>query len=353
MNDLDDQAVRETLDRDGSFERNRDLPEQCRQAWESACTFALPDQYHGLSQVVITGMGGSAISGDFLQALAFGEASVPVSVIRGYELPNWVGADTLLIACSHSGDTEETLAAFEDALSREAKVVVITTGGRIRELAAARSLPLLTFDYPAEPRAALGHAFLRLIAVARAAGVLEVTDDRIYRAIDSIEQLRPLIDETTPTRINPAKQIAQRVHGRLPLIEAAGYLAPAARRWKTQINENAKSWAIADELPEMHHNTVVGLNLPESVSSLVHAIVLEHSGMSEPLRRRARLTVTLLDRAGISHERLEVGGDEPLQAILRAVYFANYVSYYLAMLNNVRPWETKAIDSLKQDLAAG
>ena len=353
MNNLDDQTVRAKLDHDGSFERSRELPEQCRQAWESARTFALPDDYHGPSHIVVVGMGGSAISGDFLQALAFREASAPVSVIRGYELPSWVSTNTLVIACSHSGDTEETLSAFEDALNRDAKVVVITTGGRIRKLAAARSLPMLTFDYPAEPRAALGHAFLRLIAVAKAAGVLDVSDQRIERAIASLEELRPLIDELTPTKDNPAKQIAQRAQGRLPLIEAAGYLIPAARRWKTQINENAKSWAIADELPEMHHNTVVGLDLPESVSSLVHAVVLEHAGMSESLQRRVHLTVRLLDRAGISHERLDVGGDEPLQAMLRAVYYANYISYYLAMLNNVRPWEINAIDRLKQDLAAG
>ncbi len=353
MNNLDDQTVRAKLDHDGSFERNRELPEQCRLAWKSARSFALPDEYRGLSHIVVTGMGGSAISGDFLQALAFSEASVPVSVIRGYDLPSWVGTDTLVIACSHSGDTEETLSAFEDALSRNAKVVVITTGGRIHELASARGLPLLAFNYPAEPRAALGHAFLRLIGVAKAAGVLDVSDDRVERAIASLEELRPLIDEMTPTTDNPAKQIAQRIQGRLPVIEAAGYLAPAARRWKTQINENAKSWAISDELPEMHHNTVVGLSLPESVSSLVHAVVLEHSGMSKSLQKRAQLTTSLLDRAGISNERLDVGGDEPLQAMLRAVYYANFISYYLAMLNNVRPWEIKAIDVLKQDLAAG
>ena len=353
MNSLDDKSIRARLDRDGSFERNRELPEQCRDAWESARSFALPHQYDGISHLVIAGMGGSAISGDFVQALAFGKASIPVTVIRGYALPAWVNSDTLVVACSHSGDTEETLSAFEDAMSRAAKVVVITTGGRISDLAAAHGLPVLTYDYPAEPRAAFGHAFLRLLAVAKAAGVMEISDERIERSIKSLEELRPLIDDTNPTRTNPAKQIAQRVHGSLPLIEAGGYLAPAAKRWKTQINENAKSWAIADELPEMHHNTVVGLNLPKSVSSLVHAVVLDHAEMGDILRRRAELTVSLLERAGISCERLDVGGDEPLQAMLRAVYYANYISYYLAMLNEVRPWEIKAIDRLKQELAAG
>lgn len=296
-------------------------------------------------------MGGSAIAGDLLQALGFHEGRVPVYVVRGYELPSWVDPRTLVVTCSLSGDTEETLACYSQAKARGAKIVAVTTGGRLCKLAKSDGFPIVTFDYPPEPRAALGHGFIRLLALAGASGLLAVDENRISKAISSLEHLRSDVDYDVPEVRNPAKQLARRLHERLPLVIGADYLFPVARRWKTQLNENAKVWSFYEEIPELHHNTVVGLQLPRHVADRVYTVLLETPIQPERLTRRYDVTVELFERTGIACERLDLGGSEPLEAMLRAILYANFVSCYLAVLNGVSPGPVENIDWLKQRLA--
>src|SRR5262249_42722118 len=136
MIELEYAALRSALDPEGAYERNRDLPQQFREAWQAVRDFTLPANYRDVDNVIVTGMGGSAIAGDFLQSLCYRESSTPVTVVRGYELPLWAGPRTLLVACSHSGNTEETLTGFDQARERGCKVVALTTGGRVRDIAA-------------------------------------------------------------------------------------------------------------------------------------------------------------------------------------------------------------------------
>jgi glucose/mannose-6-phosphate isomerase len=351
LTDLDDPELRRHLDPEGAYERNIGLPQQCRAAWAAVRDLTLPPEYDEISQVVVAGMGGSAIAGDFLQAIAFHEGGASVTVVRGYELPAWVGPGTLVIACSHSGNTEETLSAFRQAQNKFAGAVVVTTGGQLLEEAKAAEVPAFVYDYPPEPRSGFGHGFLRLFAIAEAAGVLHVLDDRVEKALDDLAALESQIEESRPEESNPAKQLARRLHNRLPLVIGGEVLAPAAKRWRTQVEENAKAYAISDELPEMHHNTVVGLELPQAVRDLVHGVLLELPRPSERMARRQDLTIELFRRSGVSIERFPIGGSDSLGAMLRAVYFGNLVSYYLALLNGVHPAPVAIIDWLKAQLA--
>jgi glucose/mannose-6-phosphate isomerase len=351
MANVDYAALRSSLDPEGAYARNIDLPQQCREAWEAVQGFSLPESYRDIDQVIVAGMGGSAIAGDFLQALCYRESLTPVTVVRGYNLPKWAGPRTLVIACSHSGNTEETLTDFAQARQRGCKLIAVTTGGRIRQLAAQANLPLLDYDFYPEPRSAFGHSFLRLLAVARAAGFFEVEPASVVAAIDEIEVLRRTYEESMPLEYNPAKALAARLHGRLAYTIGAEYLAPVARRWKTQINENADAWAIWEELPELHHNTVVGLGLPADVAHKVHAVILDHAGLGERNRLRCEITTELFDRWHLSYEIVDVRGPGPLSAMLRGVYLGSMASYYLALLNNVHPSEIDNINYLKDRLA--
>ena len=166
---LDDLQIYPQSDPDNMLARIKELPLQCRQAWQAAMEFSLPPDYSDVDKVVILGMGGSAIGGDLVKSLTEAESSVPVIVHRDYGLPAFVDDRTLVIASSYSGNTEETLSAFEPALKTGAKKLVMTTGGRLQAIAEENNIPVFKIDYKAQPRAALGFSFLPTL------GCLQIT----------------------------------------------------------------------------------------------------------------------------------------------------------------------------------
>jgi glucose/mannose-6-phosphate isomerase len=350
---LDDPATVSRLDPQGLLDRIQGLPEQCEAAWAEACAVRLPAELADVESVVVLGMGGSAIAGDLLRSLALSEGRKPVTVVRSYDLPAFVTPDSLVIACSHSGNTEETLSAFQAALDRGLQVVVITTGGSLLEAASKRDFPALVYAFEGEPRSALGHQLMRLVAVGERAGVLDPQGPAVDEAVSSMATMRGRIGMSSRLNANRAKQLAARLHGRIPIVIGAGPLAEAAHRWKTQINENADSWAIWEELPELDHNTVVGFGLPEDALAQLHAVFLSHSSLHPRVLRRIDATGDELDRAGVSHERLDVSGESILAQMLVSIYEGDLVSYYLALLYGVEPSLVAPIDRLKALLADG
>ncbi len=349
---LDDPAVRARLDPDGSYDRIHALPEQCLEAWGQAKGFALPAGYEGVDKLLVIGMGGSAIAADHLQALAFDEGRKPITVVRGYSLPGWVDAHTLVIACSHSGNTEEILSAFEHALAGPARPLVITTGGELAEIAAARGVPMLRYTYANVPRDAFGHAYMRLLAVARAAGAIQLEDGRVALAIDAMQGFRRGIDAAWPESSNAAKKTARDFDGSLPFTVGGGFMTPVARRWRTQLDENADVFAMWDELPELDHNLVVGLRHPAGIIEAMRAVFLDHESLNPRIRLRYELTSELFQKAGMSVERIVFPQPDRLAAQLCAVHFGDLVSYYVAMLKGTRPTEIDNINWLKDQLAA-
>ena len=349
---LDDRATVQRLDPKGLLGRIEALPEQCEEAWRRAAAFALPKDYAKANAVAVLGMGGSAIAGDILRSLA-GGGRKPVYVVRGYDLPSFAGKDTLAVACSHSGNTEETLSAFQQALAAGAKAVAITTGGRLRELAEQRRIPAFVYQYEGEPRSALGHQLMALLALGRQTGLLGPQDAPVAEAVERLRGQRDRVGFDVPAQRNAAKQLAGRLQGRLPVIVGAGVLAEAARRWKTQLNENSKCWAIWEELPELDHNTVVGFGLTQEAVRQLYVVFISHPALHPRVLRRYELTAAALSEAGVSNERVEAVGESPLAQVLSAIYLGDFVSYYLGLLYGVDPSQVDAIARLKQGLAEG
>jgi len=348
---LDDPAVRGRLDVDGTYDRIHHLPEQCEEAWRQAKGFSLPPGYEAVDKVVVVGMGGSAIAGDFFQALAFDHSRIPVTVVRGYALPAWVDERTLVITCSHSGNTEEVLSAFEQSRAAPTKDLVITTGGELAKLAQAARIPALIYDYPNVPRDAFGHGYVRLLAVGRALGMVAVDDARIEAAVGAMQEQREALQASTPEASNPAKQTARRFAGKVPFAVGAEFMAPVARRWRTQVNENADVFGVWDELSELDHNLVVGLRHPADQLRRVCAVFLDHEALHPRIRLRYGLTMQLFEKAGIESQRLSFPQSDRLAAQLCAVHFGDLVSYYLAMLEGTRPVEIDNINWLKGQLS--
>ena len=348
---LDDRATVERLDPHGLLGRIESLPEQCAEAWQRASELELPAGCADAREVVLLGMGGSAIAGDILRSLATLSGRKPVLVVRGYDVPAFVGDTTLVVACSHSGQTEETLSAFQQALDSGARAIVVTTGGRLLALAQERSLPAFVYQYDGEPRSAIGHQLMALLAIGERAGLVESQGPAVEEAVALMQQQRARLGFATPVERNPAKQLAGRLYGRLPVIVGAGVLTEAAYRWKTQFAENSKVWALCEQLPELGHNTIVGFGLPGEVVPTLRVVFLSHPALHPRLLRQYEAVAGELGAAGVSHERVDGEGKSPLAQVLTAIYFGDFVSYYLALLNGVEPSPVAPIARFKAKLA--
>lgn len=349
---LDDRDLFDELDPGNMLERIAELPQQCQTAWKQTESLTLPSDSGTIEHLVFVGMGGSAIGGALLRGLVADECDVPITVLRGYTLPAFIrGPDYLVFGCSYSGNTEETLSAFGQARERGARTMAVTTDGKLAALAREEEIPLVQFDYESQPRAALGYSFVLLLGVCQQLGLLRDYTADLQEAVEGMKTWQAEIGPAMPTSENRAKQLAERVHRRLPVAYGAGFLAAVANRWKTQFNENAKHWAFFEALPELNHNAVVGLGVPPVVRD--HAIVLMlRSSLDHPrVQKRWDVTRELLEREGVAAAEIHGRGESALAQLLSLIHFGDYVSFYLAMLNEVDPTPVEIIAFLKQRLA--
>jgi len=331
--------------------RIKDLPKQVRDAWAIASTATIPPAYSDVRSIVVAGMGGSAIGGDLAAALLADELKVPMTVHRDYGLPAYVGRDSLVIVSSYSGNTEETLSSFEEARKRGAKVLALTTGGKIAELARASNYPVVTFSYKAQPRAALGYSLGLVLGVLSKLGFARDLSDDIEAALSDLAKLEERVHEGA--RTNDAKKMALELQGRVPFAYGAGVMGVMARRVKGQWNENAKNWSAFDVMSELNHNAVVGFEHPPIAKDALTVLLLRSDRDNPRHKLRFEITRELLDRSRIPHKTLQFAGRNMLSEILQMVYFTDYVSFYIALLNGADPSPVKSIDYLKDRLAKG
>jgi len=351
MVDLDNASAYRQFDKSGMLDHLHGFPEQCQKAWEKVLKFELPREHAKISNVVILGMGGSAIGGDIVRRLAMAESKVPVWVHRDYGLPAFVDENTLVIASSYSGNTEETLSAFTKSLETRAKNLVITSGGKLKHLAERQGIPVFVIDYQAPPRAAFPHSFVPLVGIFQKLGLLGDRSADLREAVDILRRLSGDIIETRPLGSNPAKQLATKLRGHVAVIYAAEILSEVAQRWKGEFNENSKAWAFFEIFPELNHNAVVGYEFPPEAKERLLVFMLRSSSLNSRNLLRYEVTARLLAKAGIAHEFVEARGKSALAQVLSLVHLGDYASFYLSMLNEVDPTSTDAINFVKQHLA--
>jgi len=349
--DLDDFPVYRRLDASGMLGHLHQFPGQCRLAWEKALKFTLPPEYRRVDKVVILGMGGSAIGGELVRRLSLAESRVPVWVNRDYSLPPFVDDDTLVIASSYSGNTEETLSAFTAALKTPARKLAITAGGRLKKLAEKEGIPVFSIDYLAPPRAAFPHSFVPLVGIFQELGLLSDKSADLEKALEILDKLAGEVVETTPLAANPAKRLAARLRGHLVVIYGGEVLSEVARRWKTQLNENGKAWAFFELFPELNHNAAAGYDFPPELRDKIFVVLLHSHLLSPRCRLHYEATAELLAGSGIGHELVEAVGETALAQLVSLVLLGDYVSFYLAMLNETDPTALAAVDFVKGYLA--
>lgn len=351
--DLNKDSSFPKIDKDHMIGHIIDFPVQCEKAFEDMKSFALPTPYVKVKNVVVLGMGGSAIGGDLAKSLAQNTSNIPIYVLRDYQLPAFVNSDSLVIGSSYSGQTEETLSAFQQAGEKGAKLVVISTGGTISSIGRKYKAPIYQIDYGSQPRAALGFSFIPTLAIFKKIGLVDLSDEDIKESILLLKGFERKLRSEIPIDDNLAKQIALKIFNKIPLIYGSGTLTEVARRWKTQINENAKTSAYYETIPELCHNSVVGFDLPANLKDEVFVIILQSKFDHPRNKLRQSVIISLLEKKQISYHVIDLHqSSSAFSEMLLSITLGDYASYYLAMLNNIDPTPVDVIGFLKDQLSA-
>jgi len=341
---LDDPGALARVDPHDARAALADFPAQCRAA--RALVAAPPLTVRRPRLVVIAGMGGSAAGGDLIAACGSDTVDVPVIVHRGYGLPAAAGPDSLVVTSSYSGETVETLSAFDAALARRVPVVALTSGGTLAQRAAAAGCPQITLPRGLMPRMALGYLFLPALGLLAEAGVRLTTAAEMDEAVDAVGRMARALAPSQPTASNEAKQLALAIGDRLPVVYGGPITGAVAYRWKTDIEENAKTLAVAGALPEMNHNEIEAWQAPAAKD--MHAVLLRDGGEPAEISRRFDVLRDLITpcAGGISEARGQGGGR--LARLLTLAYLGQWTSYYLAVLRDRDPWSVPILDEVKR-----
>ena len=348
MLSLDDLSSRTPRDPSDMLGTVLALPAQLREAWRGSAASPPPALAAAPAHLVAVGMGGSAIAADLLAACFRGSLALPLAVVRDARLPAYVGPNSLVIATSYSGETGETLEAAEAALRAGARLVAITSGGRLASLA-GRHGTVLGVRGGLQPRAALAYLLAPMLAAFVRWGMVPPADREVAEAAAVLDAVVREAGPDVPTRANPAKDLAERFGERIPAVYAGSPdVAPAARRWKTQLNENAKTLALWDVFPELTHNEVVGWGLPADLAGRLVAAILLGGGEGPADLHRIRVTrETALRRAGDVCE-VRARGEGALARLLSLVLLGDLASVYLSYRRGLDPTPVEAIDAVKR-----
>jgi len=345
--DLDNAKEFGQLDPEDMLGAIRGLPQQLWTAWETAGELPLPERRE-FSKILVAGMGGSAIGADILAGYVAADCSVPLYVLRGYQMPAWAkGPDVLVVCSSHSGNTEETLAVFEEAQKRKCTTMTVSTGGKLSENAREQGALCWTFDHLGQPRTAVGFSFGLLLNLLERLELVPKQEALVKGAVAEMEALGKQIDAEVPAVKNLAKRLAGQAVERIPVVFGAEHLEPVARRWKTQINEIGKAEAQFEFLPEADHNTLAGLVNPEALLYKTYALFLNSERYTDRVQKRFKLTADEFMVSGVCVDPVTCSGGSMLAEIWTAIFLGDYISYYLAMAYEVDPTPVEALNRLK------
>jgi glucose/mannose-6-phosphate isomerase len=345
---LDDLNRFKQLDTQNMLAEIDGLPDQLERAFEQGQALPLPD-WKDFQRVIITGMGGSAIGADLLAAYVQSVCMIPVFVHRDYGLPAFSeGKETLVVVSSHSGNTEETLDAFESTLKNKCSVIAICTGGELAKRAKEQNVPLWTFSHKGQPRAAVGFSFGLLLALIARLQLIPDPAGDMAEAVQAMKSAQEYLRPDVPAVKNPAKRYAGQLMGRWVTVMGAGLLAPVARRWKGQINEVAKAAANFEFLPEADHNTLAGTLNPEPVLN-AHTMTLFLRAPSDQPRNRLRsdLTRKTYMLEGLNTDVIDASGKTALAHMWTLILTGDYMAYYLAMAYGVDPTPVTTLENFK------
>ncbi len=329
----------------------RSLPKQITESPSFLQNSSLTGLPSSFDNIILTGMGGSAIAGDLMTAYLQDKIATPFTVNRNYSLPRFVSERSLVLACSYSGDTEETLSAARTAFDRNATVIVLTSGGQLAELAREKGAPVIQIPTGFPPRQALGFMFFPLLHLLETLGIIKSEQPDIDETVHILHDISHHNDPKHTHGHNLCNHIAQKLYKKIPIMYTASeILYPVVVRWRNQFNENSKTLAFSNVFPELNHNEIMGCETPKELLAQFNVVLLRDSVESPRNKARLEITRELLRKCGVPIFEVFGEGKSCLARMFSHIYIGDWVSYYLAVLYGKDPMAIESIHKLKNAL---
>ena len=353
MDKLDNREFISKLDTSNMLNLISSLPDQCRQAYELGKKSDISKLDCNINNIVFAGLGGSAIGADIIRVYLQGELKIPVVVSRNYTLPDFVGKETLLFCSSYSGNTEETLSLFEDALKRGANIITMGSGGRLKELSLKNGFRHILVPSGFPPRTAVGYMSITVLAILARLGFIDNKEREVGEIYSALIELRDReIGIDVEFEKNISKRLAAAIFGKYCIVYGTSDTTEAVSiRWRGQFAENSKSLSSSHVFPEMNHNEIVGWEFPKELLKGFKVIMLRDKNDHPRTKMRIDISKTIIKESGtevFEFERTEKG---LLARLFSLIYIGDFVSFYLAILNNIDPTPVKRVEYLKSQLA--
>lgn len=338
------------LDKNKMIEDLKNYPEQIKQTLGDLENIKF--KVKKIKNIVFCGMGGSAIGGDLIASAFEDELEIPMIIKRDYELPNFVDKKTLVIVCSFSGNTEETLSCFKLAQERGAQILAISSNGKLEKESSEKNIPFFKINYTSQcgqPRVNSGVMLTAVAGILDKVGLISLDKD-IWEIIQTsvINLQKDCLYKSE--KDNVALEIASKIQGKIPVFHGAGFLATVARRMKQDINETGKQFAFYEPVPESNHNATVGYQFPQDKSKLI-MISLESSLDHQRNKLRWEILQDMWQKHDLESLTLLSESGTKLEQLFYFVYLGMWISFYVGILNGIDPTPVEVIKFLKDELA--
>lgn len=343
------------LDKENLLGSIEALPKQCQQTWEDLKKIEIPFSYKEVNNIVLNGMGGSALGGRIIESLYYDSLRVPFKVINSYTLPRFVDEKTLYILSSYSGTTEEVLATGNEALKRKAKCLGITTGATLGEYFKENRIPHFLINPKhnpcGKPRMALGYSILGIMGLIGKCGLVELKNDEIQKVIETLNKVNRLYNINVWLKDNIAKKIAKSFWGKVVILVGAEFLAGSVHGFRNQLHENSKNFADYFLISELNHHLMEGLAQPKTNPRNLIFLFLQSPDYHPLIKKRFEITKEVVKKNKIEFLEYTCFSATKLNQAFEIEHFGSYVNFYLAMLNQIDPSPIPWVDYFKDRMA--
>lgn len=356
MTSLDDISRIRKLDKSNVLGSIRQLYLQCQQTFEELQKVTVPASYKNIDKIVINGMGGSRLGARVAERLFSDELRVPLIPLGSYTLPGFVNDKTLLILSSYSGNTEEIVTSYNEAVRKKAKIMILSQNGKLAEIARKNKLPGY-FGFEAkhnpcgQPRMSLGYQVLGIILLLSKCGLLQISQKDIKNLTAHLNKVKARYYPKISSKENLAKKLARNIHEKIPVLAGAEFLMGSLHVFRNQINENAKNLALYFEIPELNHHLLEGLRFPKTNPKSLFFIFFKTDLYYSRNQKRIEITKKVLDGYKIKHLDIRLNGKNKLEQAFEVIQFGSFVSFYLSILNNLDPTPIPWVDYFKKELS--
>jgi glucose/mannose-6-phosphate isomerase len=354
--DLDNLDKIRELDKSNMAGSIEMLGEQIQQTWDEVNKLSIPENYKQVNKIVFSGMGGSSLGAYVAKNLYTTKIKQSFEIVNDYNLPGYVDENTLVVVGSYSGTTEETVSGLNEAISKKAKVVAISTGGKLEQITQENNIPFYgmnpKFNPSNQPRMGIGYSVFALLTILTKLEIISINNKDITYIKEILTRNTQEYGIRVKMADNLAKQIAKKILGKVPIFIAGEFLIGAIHAVRNQLNENAKAIAVYFPLPELNHHLLEALQFPKGITNIDYYIFFHSHLYSERIAKRSRVTKDVIEQNGHKTVTYKPTAESPLAQTMESINFGSYIGYYLALLNEIDPSPIVWVEEFKKKLAS-